>query len=322
MTRPKGIYSFSHLTFHEYFAARKIVMSANSDVSLQKFATYSTEKRWREILLLICGMLENADLLLEAMKESIDKSINQDKKLQDFLVWVEQKSCFLESDYNSAAVRAHYLNLGILLSLNLPFVESCSLTHLLDSNFPILSNTNLSLNDDLNHSLKKTPRGEFITRSSTGVSFYQTPKFDSNSRCNYNHDQELDFATNLNLVINLDLTLTHTVKSMALQTLLQNSKEQLPDIYSMNFLAVYRWWDEYGKAWINQLRKIAIEHLNIGHDWQFSEDQKKLLQQYYDANKLLIECLNSDCYVSREVRESIESTLLLPISSIEKLKSS
>ncbi|WP_442948904.1 NACHT C-terminal helical domain 2-containing protein [Nostoc sp.] len=28
-----------------------------------------------------------------------------------------------------------------------------------------------------------------------------------------------------------------------------------------------------------------------------------MLKQYYDANKLLVDCLNSDCYVSREVRQ-------------------
>ena len=50
----------------------------------------------------------------------------------------------------------------------------------------------------------------------------------------------------------------------------------------------------------------------IGHDWQFNVEQKILLQQYYDANKLLVNCLNSDCYVSREVRQEIEASLLLP----------
>lgn len=61
----------------------------------------------------------------------------------------------------------------------------------------------------------------------------------------------------------------------------------------------------------------------MGHDWQLSERQEKLLQQYQDANKLLIFCLNKrDFYVSREVREEIESTLFLPIASIHKRKSS
>jgi len=58
-----------------------------------------------------------------------------------------------------------------------------------------------------------------------------------------------------------------------------------------------------------------IEHRNIGHDWQFSKEQQNLLQQYYSANKLLVDCLNSDCYVSREVRQEIEETLLLPDSN-------
>jgi predicted NACHT family NTPase len=128
--RARGIYSFSHLTFHEYFAARKIANSANSTNLILNLAIYVTEKRWREVFLLTFGMLENSDFLVEAMKNQIDLILEKED--------VSQKS----------------------------------------------------------------------------------------------------------------------------------------------------------------------------------------LQQYYDANKLLIECLNSDCYVSREVRESIESTLLLPISSIEKLKSS
>jgi hypothetical protein len=53
-----------------------------------------------------------------------------------------------------------------------------------------------------------------------------------------------------------------------------------------------------------------IEYRNIGHDWQFSDKQKSLLQQYYDANLLLVECLNSECYVSREVRREIEARQL------------
>ncbi|MEQ9666955.1 NACHT C-terminal helical domain 2-containing protein [Coleofasciculus sp. G2-EDA-02] len=64
-----------------------------------------------------------------------------------------------------------------------------------------------------------------------------------------------------------------------------------------------------------------IQYRNIGHNWQFSDSQKQLLKQYYDANKLLVDCLNSDCYVSQEVRQEIEDTLLLPIAEIEKRKS-
>ncbi|WP_442944763.1 NACHT C-terminal helical domain 2-containing protein [Nostoc sp.] len=61
--------------------------------------------------------------------------------------------------------------------------------------------------------------------------------------------------------------------------------------------------------------KRSIEHRNIGHDWQFSDEQKQLLQQYYDVNQLLVDCLNSECYVSRDVRQQIEDALLLPVKT-------
>ena len=58
-----------------------------------------------------------------------------------------------------------------------------------------------------------------------------------------------------------------------------------------------------------------VEQRNIGHNWQFSREQIEKLSQYYEANQLLVDCLNSDCYVTRSVREKIEDTLLLPIST-------
>ena len=61
-----------------------------------------------------------------------------------------------------------------------------------------------------------------------------------------------------------------------------------------------------------------IKYCNMGHNWQLSQAQAKLLEQYYAANKLLVDCLNSDCYVTRSVREEIEATLLLPQSLLPK----
>lgn len=46
--------------------------------------------------------------------------------------------------------------------------------------------------------------------------------------------------------------------------------------------------------------------------FQFSEQQKQALKQYYNANKLLIDCLINARYVTRSVREEIENTLLVP----------
>ena len=62
--------------------------------------------------------------------------------------------------------------------------------------------------------------------------------------------------------------------------------------------------------------QMISTHLRyVGHNWGFNPEQKELLECYCDANKLLIDCLNSSCVVSNEVREAIENTLLLPPKS-------
>lgn len=58
--RAKGIYSFSHLTFQEYFTAKYFVESSGSQ-ALEELSSHITEKRWREVFLLTAEMLPNAE---------------------------------------------------------------------------------------------------------------------------------------------------------------------------------------------------------------------------------------------------------------------
>lgn len=74
-----------------------------------------------------------------------------------------------------------------------------------------------------------------------------------------------------------------------------------------------------GESWIKNLRQVMIDHRNIGHDWQFTPAQTEKLQQYFEANQLVVDCLNSDCYVTKAMRQEILSTLLLPMSELEEL---
>lgn len=107
----------------------------------------------------------------------------------------------------------------------------------------------------------------------------------------------------------------------ALSNLLEELKKRLPDpgILGSNF---EDWWKKQGLTWANQLRngvtKLMIDSSNLGHDWQFSDQQMTVLKEYYDGNKLLVDCLSSDCYITRSVRDEIEATLVLPISEIEQ----
>jgi predicted NACHT family NTPase len=53
--RARGIYSFSHLTFQEYFTARYFVESSGSQ-ALEQLSGQITDKRWREVFLLTAEM--------------------------------------------------------------------------------------------------------------------------------------------------------------------------------------------------------------------------------------------------------------------------
>jgi predicted NACHT family NTPase len=51
---------------------------------------------------------------------------------------------------------------------------------------------------------------------------------------------------------------------------------------------------------------------NIQSHWDFSPEQQKVLEDYYYANQLLIDCLNSNCEVTVAVRQEIEGALFFP----------
>ena len=96
-----------------------------------------------------------------------------------------------------------------------------------------------------------------------------------------------------------------------MQQALSHLINQLPDL-DCDYEELQEWWKTQGLNWAEAFRIVTTEHRNIGHNWQFSDRQIEKLGQYYAANLLLVNCLNSDCYVTREVREQIEATLLLP----------
>jgi predicted NACHT family NTPase len=198
----QGIYSFSHQTFQEYLVARKFV-SRTEPHHLEKLVSHITEKRWREVFLLIVEMLPSADYLLLLIKQQVDSLVAEHENSQQFISYLYQDSLSYKSLYKPAAIRA------------------CA--------------------------------------------------FDPSHRFNIWEDFDLPLRIE-------------------------------PEF---DFVALMNWPNE-------------CSYQSSNEDWQFSEQQIELLMQYYYANVLLVDCLNSDCSVSCEVRSHIEDTLLLPIAEIEK----
>lgn len=288
--RAYRIYSFSHLTFHEYFAARE----AKEKAHILPLADHLTDKRWREVILLTVGMVPTADTLLQQMKQAIDQLLAGDKKLQTFLQWVNDKAQSVQAPYKRASICAFYFEIDLAL-VNV-------LDQSLDLHFDLTLVTLIDYALNLDYALDLDFELAHVLAYAQAMASYQ----------------DIECA----LVFDHILTLARAnQKAPKLHLKLDELAVQLPK-QNKNFEIWQTWWQEYGAGWTKQLRQVVIEHCNIGHDWQFSKAQRKKLLQYYDANKLLVECLNSDCYVSRTVRQEIEDTLLLPLSELEQRPSS
>jgi predicted NACHT family NTPase len=106
------------------------------------------------------------------------------------------------------------------------------------------------------------------------------------------------------------------VLDIGLQQTLQHLKDQLPDP-AQGEAQFRKWWQANHLKWTEQLKKAIAEHHDIQHNWHFSPEQQQMLQSYYDANQLLLDCLNSNCEVTGAVRQEIEAALLLPQKEIE-----
>jgi predicted NACHT family NTPase len=310
--RARSIYSFSHLTFQEYFAARQIVGISNPqglEMALKQLVSRITEKRWHEVFLLSVVMVRKADYLLQLMKQQIEQLVAQDQRLQAFLRWANQKSVTVTTSCKPLAVRTYYLAIArtIVLVSDTDINQALTLAgntveiaFALDPTFALdQSAIELSLDRAIVLALAHAIDLNHVPTDKTKIKSFLL-SIDSLA-------PELDF--------------TDAPHSMSAQSLLSEAlrllKNQLPEV-NKDTEKFAEWWQAHGETWTERLRAVMISHRNIGHNWQFTEQQRKVLRQYYDANQLLLDCLNSDCYVTRTVREELKETLFLPTANSEQ----
>ncbi|GET35297.1 NACHT domain-containing protein [Microseira wollei] len=129
-------------------------------------------------------------------------------------------------------------------------------------------------------------------------------------------DSSSDFAHAYACADALSNALT-IVLDLGLQQSLQQLQDQLPDS-KRDRERFQEWWQTNHVAWSERLREAIALHRNIQHQWHFTTEQQQVLQRYYDANQLLIDCLNSNCEVTAGVRQEIEAALLLPQKELEE----
>ncbi len=114
--RALGIHSFSHLTLQEYFTARYIVDNEHRG-AVTRLMQHVGDDRWREVFLLVAGMLEDATEFGEQYMAAAHKLIGEDTQLIHFIECGVEKGAVAQAGYKIAASRAffHYRTRALAL---------------------------------------------------------------------------------------------------------------------------------------------------------------------------------------------------------------
>lgn len=290
--RAKGIYSFSHLTFHEYFAAREIVFnSPNLDQAIHALLEHLYEYRWQEIFLLTTEMLRDASRLIKPMKQKIDQLLAGKPKLQRFLQYVRDRATASEfAAFKSLAVRAFCF----------------------DIDFDIDPKRSIALLADPSSTILVC--ASFFTRTLKDTSLQQGIAIAQEYEATAPEDQKITAAQTANQAMWIGIQIA--LKSRKITAKLRKQLEaftQLEKVILEDEEALDQMADDARQVAKKNLHHIGNDQWQLS-DHQFTADEKDLLRQYYRANELLLRCLKSDgCRMNRGDRQHIEETLMLPI---------
>lgn len=298
--RSRRIYSFSHLTFQEYFTAKHITTSNDSErhPALAQLATHITGKRWREIFLLTAGMLRQADDLIWLMKQEIDRLLSHDQKLQQFLESIQNKSQSVSVKYKPVAVRAFLFSLALNLEEYLKIAinpDSAKSNFLAQADLKLPPFLLLPLAIDPNFALHRDVGFNVNLKYSD---IYQIPG--------------LKFFHILNATVNCAIELNLALVPQELKSLQQSlQKLQLPiTTQSGNLEQIKTWWIKNQAKWTGELLAILRKYYHNSQNWNFNPAQTRSLWQYYEASQLLVDCLNSSYELTPEARSHLEEKLL------------
>jgi len=265
--RARDTYSFSHLTLQEYLTAHYLV----DEHQIEQLVTdHLTDERWREVFLLVAGLMGRADEFLELMELVSQRYVNT-PKLQALLAWANQETTDSEGNYKPAVKRAA----AIFLALNRVSVFTSThsknnASYGVSEYIPIFL---LSLDSAIANTVFEASAGSYI--------------YDPASK------KALKFER---------LQIFKAVDFLTLRTQMEELELQMPDeeqaIESYQPFAMRVW-----EVWCKELH-LQLEWVDL------SESEGAALENYLYANELMVRCKEAAVRVSRESWAGIEERML------------
>ncbi|MEH1887520.1 NACHT C-terminal helical domain 2-containing protein [Nostoc sp.] len=237
-----------------------------------------TENYWQGVFYLVLEMTSKADELIQCMKFQTDQLLAKNGLFQEYLTCVSEKADYVKMKGNFTSVVIRAFYFSF--ALDRVFIAMDGYTELLDIGLALHLDRNFDyhLNDELYFD------GTLIRSNEVNLEVLQ--------KIAQNLTQ--DFQIQLQLLI-----------------------EKFPK-FPTDSTEFKQWWQQNGKIWTEEFWSMMKEYRGIRSRWNFNEGEKELLNQYKNANKLLLNCIHSNTELTSKCRQEIENTLLLPIAEIEK----
>lgn len=288
--RAEDVYSFSHLTLQEYLVAQHI--SQDYDAVVRQ---YLTEPRWREVLVLVPGLLPKADKLLQLMSKIAAQAISS-LGVHTLLAWVEKVTAKSESKLSSVSKR--YIALALASDLASTCVSNSTRTQLLLAKTSTRASILASMSDSDHASVLASTsvfaRASVLTTSSSHnlVSTHALAKASAQISTSIS-----DLAQIFNAPVNFIPLLAALKSSLLPRQDGQVSLESLQTFY-------------------NHLPQLWCEALNLDSAiLSLSGPEAQALDNYLYINELMVHCKQASVRVSRDVWDAIECCMLLPPKS-------
>lgn len=298
VTRARGICSFAHLTFQEYYTARYIAENASRG-TLPGLMRHLGDPRWNEVFLLTASLLDEAGDFFAAMQNALTDMLRGDETLWAMAQHADRKAAAVHG-YQPGAVRAVYWYDNLARARTLARARARALALDLDPDLARTLDLDRVLGRDLDLALdlvSRPPRApqdaeilfldlhiiylirfaEIFARGSKRTVRKHRPKLAA-----YCEVLQTRFASILHPALTAHFN-------------------RLPSRWA--FKAA---WKDFS----NRLRALAVAHHDIGHRWKLTLKQYQLAEQYLAGNQLLLECLEV-AYV-RDRQAILERVLAVP----------
>jgi energy-coupling factor transporter ATP-binding protein EcfA2 len=289
--RAKDAYSFSHLTFQEYLTAKYI---DDNRLIPELVTKHLTEHRWREVFLLVAGLMRSGvDELLLLMEKESQKFINT-PKLQEWLRWADTSTDSSDGNIKPVGKRAIAITNAIANANAYAIVYDNTYVYVHAN-----ANANANANAYVYANGIAYVYASGIAYAINNAIAYAINNDDANPKDLYDRiAKTIDVTNELR-----ELKIFKSVDFSVLITKIEKLKNSIPDENQPQTVR---------KAFAEELAETFRNAFNLNQQLlELSPDETKALENYLYANSLMLQCKESAVRGSRTTWEAIESRMLL-----------